>query len=565
MLIRFRKTSVHRSSTPFKHLLCLVALLLFSLTATNHAAQSQQSSSGMVVSGHRQATEAGQKILAQGGNAIDAAVAVATTLNVAEAWGSGIGGKVVMLYFDATRKQVYCVEALDQASQAMPEKHAGKRTDAQSIGVPGLLIGWAKAHEKWGTKPWATLLEPAIQTAENGYTLDQFDIIALKNAQEKLTEGGGSDIYLPNQQIPKAGAIQNNPQLAQTFRIIQQQGYRALYGGELGKKMVEHINKVGGWMTMDDLKNYKPRIYPAPQTRYRSCQVYSSDGPATGGATVLLSLACLNQQQPARDPNGIERMDQMARVLMQVYGVVRNKLADQPASGATLRRELTPMAVTKLNRQAMQMNLQTSQRQPLPGIDPEELAHSTTHFVVSDQMGNIVCATQSLGKHYGTGIMIPGTGILMNTSLNNFSTTSTSPNASMPGRRPRSTMSPTIVLQAAKPVLALGSPGGQRIPVSVLQVLTDVIDYDISLEQAIQMPRFHVRNSTRMQLIELEHTMTPNRVNDLTSLGWQSQQVTSNLMYFGPVNAIGFNGLTSIGVADERRSNVASGVELSEQ
>jgi gamma-glutamyltranspeptidase/glutathione hydrolase len=126
-------------------------------------------------------------------------------------------------------------------------------------------------------------------------------------------------------------------------------------------------------------------------------------------------------------------------------------------------------------------------------------------------------------------------------------------------------MSPTIVLQAAKPVLALGSPGGQRIPVSVLQVLTDVIDYDISLEQAIQMPRFHVRNSTRMQLIELEHTMTPNRVNDLTSLGWQSQQVTSNLMYFGPVNAIGFNGLTSIGVADERRSNVASGVELSEQ
>ncbi len=519
----------------------------------------------MVVSGHQQATLAGQQILTQGGNAMDAAIAVATTLNVAEPWGSGLGGKLVMLYYDASRKQVYCVEALDQASSIMDTKHTGNRTAAQSIGVPGQLIGWAKAHERWGSKPWATLLEPAIQTAQNGYTLDRFDRVALEHACEKLIKGGAGQTYFANQPITDNQTTLTNTQLAKTFRIIQQQGYRALYGGELGQKMVDHVTAAGGWMTMDDLRRYRPRIYAAPKTRYRSAWVYSSDGPATGGPTVLLSLACLNQQQPASDPQGVQRMDQMARVLMQVYGVVRSQLADHPAAGATLRRALTPMAITQLNRQAMQMNLQTSARHTLPGIDAEELSHSTTHFIVSDAQGNVVSATQSLGKHYGCGIMIPDTGILMNTSLNNFSNDSSSPNSAKPGRRPRSTISPTIVLHAGKPILALGSPGGQRIPVSVLQVITDVIDYDMPLEQAIEMPRFHVRNSTRRQLIELEHSMPTKLLTELTNLGWQAQQVTTSVMYFGPVNAIGFDGQTSIGVADDRRSNVASGVEPFEQ
>ncbi len=550
---------------PKRTLQWTVGALLLTLAVQTQAAQTMQSSKGMVVAGHQLAAFAGQKILQENGNAVDAAVAVATTLNVAEAWGSGLGGKLVMLYYEAQSQQVYCVEALDQASQTMPEKRPTNRQTAMSIGVPGMLIGWAKAHEKWGTMPWPKLIEPAIQTAENGFTLDRFDIIALKHAQSKLIQGGASETFIPDQEMPLAGQRQTNPQLAKTYRIIQSDGYQALYGGALGKKMVDHVTAKGGWMTLDDLKRYKPRIYPAPKTQYRDTLVYSSDGPATGGPTVLLSLACLNRQQPHSDPIGVERIDQMARVLLQVYGVVRSKLADHPASGTLLRQALTPQSIAKLNLKAKQMNLQTSQNSTRRDIDPQELTHSTTHFIVADQYGNVVCATQSLGKHFGTGIMVPDTGILLNTSLNNFSNTPNSPNAPKPGRRPRSTMSPTIALKSGKPFLALGSPGGQRIPVSVLQVLTDVIDYDMPLQRAVQLPRFHVLNSTQRQRVELENTMPPELLDQLSAKGWQAQQVKTSLMYFGPVNAIGFKDATSLGVADDRRSNVASSVEISDQ
>ena len=537
--------------------------LLLTIVTQTQAAQTLQSSDGMVVAGHRLAALAGQKILQEDGNAMDAAIAVATTLTVAESWGSGLGGKLIMLYYDASHKQVYCVEALDQASQTMPQKRPSKRQPAMSIGVPGMLNGWAKAHEKWGSKPWAQLMQPAIDAAEQGFELDRFDIIAIKHASKKLIDGGGAKIFLPNQTIPTAGQSLTNPQLAKTYRLIQEQGYQALYGGTLGQQMVAHVKQEGGWMSMDDLKQYRSRIYAAPKIRYRDTTVYSSDGPATGGPTVLLTLACLNQQKVAANPYGAQRIDQLGRILLQVYGVVRNKLADHPAAGSKLRREMLPLAIRELNQKALQMDFAKTQSSAANAIDPSQREHSTTHFIVADRQGNVVCATQSLGMHFGCGVMVPDTGILMNTSLNNFSSSSDSPNAPKPGRRPRSTMSPTIILKSGQPILALGSPGGQRIPVSVLQVLTDVIDYDISLAKAIATPRFHIRNSSHKQLVDLEYTMDTKLVDQLQNIGWQAKQVTENLMYFGPVNGIQFDGPSITGVGDLRRTNTVTSPMIS--
>jgi gamma-glutamyltranspeptidase/glutathione hydrolase len=225
-----------------------------------------------------------------------------------------------------------------------------------------------------------------------------------------------------------------------------------------------------------------------------------------------------------------------------------------------LNRQMQPMSIRLLNEKAQKMNMQQADNTGIH-ITQDELAHSTTHFIVADKFGNIVCATQSLGMHYGSGIMIPDTGILMNTSLDNFSSSTDSPNAAKPGRRPRSTMSPTIVLKDGKPLLAIGSPGGQRIPVSVLQVLSDVIDYDMPLDKAIDLPRFHIRNSSVHQLVDLEYTMQPQLGNDLKALGWQAKHVEQNLMYFGPVNAITFTNQTLVGIGDDRRTNAVASVE----
>jgi gamma-glutamyltranspeptidase/glutathione hydrolase len=279
-----------------------VLQLCLMMVAPIQAAQVQQGTQGMVVAGHEVAAQAGRSILAQNGNAIDAAVAVATTLNVAEPWGSGIGGKLVMLYYDASLKRVYCVEALDQASQSMSQQTDGRHLAVRKAGVPGMLMGWAKAHEKWGTQSWASLCQPAIDAAEQGVTLDRFDIIAINNAKDKLIAGGAGETYMLQGNVPQSGQTLANPQLASTYRVIQKQGYKAVYGGNLGQKMVDHITKLGGWMTIADLQQYQPRIYTAPHIRYRDTTVYSCNGPATGGPTVLLSLACLNQQQLATDP-----------------------------------------------------------------------------------------------------------------------------------------------------------------------------------------------------------------------------------------------------------------------
>lgn len=541
---------------------------------------------GVVVAAHPAAAEAGQRVLDAGGNAVDAAVAVALTLGVAEPWGSGLGGKVVLLFAEAGTGRVHALEALDQAGSTLDTEtfialsKARRSVGSAAVGVPGMLAGWAEAHRRWGTRPWAELVQPAIDAATRGVVFDHFDASALKAADAKLTAGGGRAVFRPGDAPPVPGDRVAYPDLAATLTTLRDGGAAALYGGELGRRMAEHVAGGGGHLTIDDLVAYRPAVSEAVAFDYAGRRVHAAAPPATGGATLLLALAALNTLDAPHAPEDgaaadsaarlAERVEAEARVLFQIYPKVRRALGSRGDGAARLAEMMTPAGVAEIVEAARDFDPDSVAAGPPAGASPATAAAAaardpgcTSHFVVVDRRGNVVCATQSLGHHYGSGVVIPGTGIVMNNVLTNFAVkTPSSPNYTGPGLRPRSAMTPVIVTDGGRPVLAVGAAGGQRIPTAVLRVVRDVLDGEATLDRAVHRPRVHARHAlsgTDRLEIDLEPGPGAEELRDaLKADGWRPRVLPGRTMYFGGVNAAaaGDDGRW-IGVADDRRSNAA--------
>jgi gamma-glutamyltranspeptidase/glutathione hydrolase len=530
----------------------------------------------MVVAAHPQAVDAGVAVLKAGGNAVDAAVATSLALGVAEPYGSGLGGKLMLLYYEARSGRTYAVDAMDAAGSVNVADYLMRPEEDRSYGygsvcVPGLAAGLWSAHQKWGVKKWEDDVQPAVELARRGFLVLPKSREFFAEQEKKLRRGDPeiARLYLPNGDLPAVGSLLPNPDLARTLGLLAQHGRDGFYRGPVANRIVESSRRGGGVLALEDLSNYEARITEPMEMTFRDSVLVCAPAPTSGAALFLPILKALEHETFSggvlRTASNLDRIGRLWRV---VQPQIARTIGDVPESRFLFEKLLAPDSIADIRAQAFgpekQRKVATIEGE-LPEFYESAMA-ATTHFIVADAQGNVVCATQSQSLHFGAGVVPPGTGVVMNDSMSNFTFTDPkSINYLAPGRRPRSTIGPTIVLHAGKPDFAIGIPGASRIPTALLQVLLDRLALKRSLTEAIGDTRIHFVSSYRREqgeAFEAEQSFPHSESKSLQAMGWKVNlpEPAGTGRYFGGINAIEFNADgTLTGYADPRRTNVAGG------
>ena len=467
---------------------------------------------GMVASEQGLATQVGLDILKQGGNAIDAAVAVGFALAVVLPNAGNIGGGGFMvLHDDKTGKDVaidFREIAPAKASRDMYLDNQGNVIDGKSLfthdasGVPGTVAGMEYALKKWGTMPLSKVLEPAIKLADKGFIVS--DVLAKTLKEEKSTLGKWSAskaIFFKNGEPLKSGDLLVQKDLAKSLRLIAKQGAKAFYQGEIATKIAKEMQSHGGTMTLEDLKAYKVVERQPIIGDYRGYKVVTMPPPSSGGVHLIEILNMLEHYPIKEDGvNSAKNIHHMAESMKLAYADRSEYLGDPdfvkiPVTGLTSKAYANERVKTiDDNKARLSSTIKPGKPQPYE-------SDQTTHFSVMDKAGNAVAVTYTLNLNFGSGIVVEGTGILLNNEMDDFSVKPGVPNAfGLVGgaanaieakKRPLSSMTPTIVMKNNKPWLVTGSPGGARIITTVLQSVVNTIDHEMNPAEAIITPRVH--------------------------------------------------------------------------
>lgn len=552
-----------------------VLLLAPSLVAVPVKVEPVTGRHGMVVAAHPQAVEAGVAVLKAGGNAIDAAIATSLAVGVAEPYGSGLGGKLMLLYYDAKSGKTFAVDAMDAAGSVNVEAYLKRPEDVRTYGygsvcVPGLAAGLWAAHQKWGTKPWADTIAPAIALAREGFRILPKTRELFAEQEKKLRRGDAeiARLYLPNGQLPEAGTLLANEDLARTMELLARQGRDGFYRGAVAAAIVAASEKGGGSLTLADLAGYEARIVEPLTATFRGYTLHCGPPPTSGATLFLPILKALEHERFEGPLRSAANLDKIGRVWRVALPNIARTVADVPQSRALVDELLTSEAIAALRKKAFAPPAEGKAKKMAQHEDAnyEHVAASTTHFIVADRHGNIVSATQSQSLHFGAGVVPPGTGVVMNNSMSNFAFSDAKAlNFLAPGKRSRSTIAPTIVLRDGKPAFAIGIPGSGRIPTALLQVLLDRIVFQRPLAEAIGDTRIHFLSPLRREeseAIEAERSFPHAEAQALQALGWRVNlpEPAGTGRYFGGINAVEFNADgTLTGFADPRRTNVAGG------
>jgi gamma-glutamyltranspeptidase/glutathione hydrolase len=509
---------------------------------------------GMVVAAHPEVAQIGADVLRAGGNAMDAAVAVALALGVAEPYGSGLGGKLTFLYHDAKTGSTYAVDAMDQAgSNFTPEKSAALgdagREGWPTVCVPGLAAGLYEGHRRWGSRPWAENVAPVIKLARDGYTILPKTRLLYNEQLTKLRKPFAKEaaaIYLAQGELPTVGSRQPNPDLAHTMELLAQHGRDGFYRGPVAEAIVQAAQRGGGWVTLEDFANFEVRVAEPLRAEVAGRTLLGVLPPSYGGAVIFAALEELEKDPLTSPLRTAAQIDRVGRLYLNILARARSQLGDTDEA-RTLARRVAAGGIRELPAG------------PVP-TDSE----GTTHFAVVDAAGNIVCATQSLSLHFGAGVVAPGTGVVMNNTMSNFSYRPGSANSAQAGRRPTSTVAPILVFEGGRPVLAIGLPGSTRIPSGLLQVLADHLLLQRRLADAIGDTRMQWVDvvGSRNNRFESENTLPASVQDALRQRGWEvdAKRVPGGGSHFGGVNAITLNPDGSrTGFADPRRTNAAVG------
>lgn len=486
----------------------LAPLLLLALNTPARCAEPPPGGAGgMVVSSHPLASEAGVKVLREGGNAVDAAVAVAFALGVVEPWNTGIGGGTFVLVrmkdgrsaaIDGrevaplkARRDMY----LDK--KGLPTKDS--RTGPRAIAVPGTAAALALARDEFGTRPLKTLLKPAIALARNGFPVGERMAGTIARSRNRIGQyAEWSRIYLVEGEPPAPDYILKQTDLAGSYEKLAKKGTAVFYGGALGKAVAADVEAEGGILSIEDLRGYRTVLRKPLGGEYRGYEVLSFPPPA-GGVVVIELLHLLSPFDLSTLGAGSPQAVHVMAEAMKLAFADRAAYLGDPDAVKVPTSGLVSKAYAKRRGKGISKERAS---QVEGGGDPfREEGVNTTHFSVVDRAGNAVSVTQSNNLPFGSGIVAKGTGIVLNDEMDDFSAKPGAPNvyglvgaeanAIAPGKRPLSSMSPTIVLRGGKPALVVGSPGGPRIITAVVETIVNVVDFGMATQAAVDAPRFH--------------------------------------------------------------------------
>lgn len=533
---------------------------------------------GMVVSAERHATEAGAQVLRAGGNAVDAAVAVSFALGVTEPYHSGIGGGGFLLIRLADGEGV-AVDARETAPAAATRAMYtadGVADDASRFGplavaVPGLVAGLELAHSRHGSLPWAQLLAPAIELADQGFPIGPRHVRMLEYWRDHgLAERFPATAAI---QLPPTGAslepgwrlVQKD--LAATLRILAEKGARAFYQGPLAAAMAEEVQRRDGILTTGDLAAYRPKLREPLRGSYRGLEVWSFPPPSSGGVALLQMLNILEGFPVA------ELGDGSSAAIHAIAEAMKLAFADRAAYLGDADFVDVPVVDLTAKDYAARLRARIAEEAVLevtePGlpVDPTE-GGGTTHFSITDAAGNAVAVTQTINLLFGSGITVPGTGIVLNDEMDDFSVAPDTPNAFglvdtrganavAPGKRPLSSMTPTLVLEGGNLRFVTGSPGGPRIITTVLLSILQFFDWGLDVSAAVSAPRFHHQWVPNKLFVEPE---IPADVR--TALEARGHQVVRSKRHWSSAQAIAIDPETGWqwGGSDPRSDGLARGL-----
>jgi gamma-glutamyltranspeptidase/glutathione hydrolase len=481
---------------------------------------------GAVATISDQASQSAMTILHRGGNAIDAAVAAAATLGVTDPFSCGIGGGGFMVIYLAKDKRVITIDHREMAPASFTPavfQDQGKAIDFETavasgaaVGVPGTVRGWHEALERYGSMSFKQVLAPAIGVAEQGFKVTGiFNHLVTENEIKFQRFASTSALYLKNGKALPVGALLKNPDMAKAYRAIAAGGQRAFYAGPMAQAVVNAVNRPpvagaavrAGNMTLADLANYEARIRQPVHSTYRGYDLYGMAEPSSGGVAVAEALNILEGYDLKAMPRAqVEHLyleaSRLAFADRNAY-LADPEFVDAPVVGllskpfAAQRRALIDARrAAGVAAAGDPYTFQDDQSIPLRPATalPREGAH-TTHFTVADKDGNIVAYTFTIESWGGSGIVVPGYGFLLNNEMTDFDFTGPRPNVPEAGKRPRSSMAPTIALKNGKPAFTIGSPGGSTIITTVLQGIVNYVDLGMPMNAAIDAPRLSQRNN----------------------------------------------------------------------
>ena len=521
------------------------------------------STNGIVTAAHPLAAQAGARLLAQGGNAFDAAAATAAALNVVEPYMSGLAGQGLATCWIAAERRIRVLDFVPRVPQRFPIERFRSRDDLArgplSAGVPGNLAGWAELVRAHGKKSLSDALVPAIGLARDGFALVEFNV-------EEMNEHGPSlkrypafyaefaKTYMGGGDKVEAGRLLKQPELARTLERLAAEGPQLLYRGALGRAIVAHLETLGGYMTMADLEAFAPRWKEPIAVGYRGRAVHVPPPPCEG-FQFLLTLRILEGFDLGRlERNGVDHLDTVYRAIRLAAGV---RINDNNPSPERLARLLADDHVEKLRtrvRDGKPVVGPTEQwmEPPAGGEDPGH----TTSFSIADREGNLICVTQSLGSPFGSGVVVPGTGVCLNNFLYWTEVNPKSPNRTKPGAELPICMSPSISTREGRPVLALGTPGSYGILQTQAQALVQYLDFGLSLQDAIEAPRARLWDG---KLVQVEGRVAPAIIAALRERGHGAETFLEWTMKVGGMQAVAVDPASGVltGAADPRRDSYA--------
>jgi len=515
---------------------------------------------GMVVAAHPHAAAAGARILRSGGNAFDAIVATAATLNVVEPFMSGLAGLGMATMWSA---QDQAVRTLDFVSAVPNDVDPQQLTRAdifhgrKASAPPGSLAGWAEIHRRYGQLPFAQLLAPAIELARGGYPVT--DGIPYMNADWfdlHHTDAEWLRTYTNGTEHVEVGWVLRQPDLGDTLTAIAQHGPGYLYDGPLGEKMVAHLRAGGASLAIEDLRQVAPKWLEPIAVQYRDLNIHTLAPPAES-FQFLLTLGALQHVDFSRiDANSTEHLDRVCRAVRLAAEL---RIQHNKADRQTIRRLLSDQHLQALGRQVLDNEVLSGRTQRWePVTDPAliNMREHTTSFSAADAQGNMICITQSLGSVYGSGVVIPNTGVCMNNFLNWGDVNPNSPNFLTGGAQIAMCLAPTISLRDGQPVLALGTPGSYGILQTQAQAIVQYMDYQLDLQRALEAPRFRAYDGSN---IAVEGRVHADVVDGLRSRGHSVQVVEPWTAKMGGLHAISRDPQTGVltGAADPRRDGYA--------